>query len=195
MNQAVQGPDKLAYAYRPSLFGMPWEFRLGEHGIDWNAGAKSGHVPYASVRRVRMSFHPTSMQPRFVTEIWADGAPRLLFASTSRKSLVVREEAAARYAEFVAELHRRLAAAGVPARFEQGHRPWQYWPGFAIFALASLALAATVARALREQIWLGGAFAAAFLAIFLWRAGDYFRRNRPRLYRPDRLPSELMPKV
>lgn len=196
VGQEVPAPDHLAYGYRPSLLGAPWDFRLGEHGIDWTVGAKSGHLPYVRVRRVRMSFRPGNMQLyRFVIEVWGEGAPRLVLASTSWKSMVEQERLDRRYAAFVAELHRHLAQAAPPARYEQGTHALRYWPGLAVFVAVSLGLAALTARALQAHAVGGTVLIAAFLALFLWQGGDYFRRNRPRLYRPDRLASELMPKV
>jgi hypothetical protein len=176
--------------------GAPWEFRLGEHGIDWSVGYRSGHLSYAGVRRVRMSYRPGNMQLyRFVTEIWGQGAPRLVLASTSWKSMVEQERLDRRYAAFLAELHRRLAQAAPAARYEQGSGKLRYWLGVGVFVAASLGLAALIARGLQAHAVGGTALIALFLALFLWQGGDYFRRNRPRLYRPDRLPSELMPKV
>ena len=52
------------------------------------------------------------------------------------------------YAAFVAELHRRIALAAPPARFEQGTNPILYWPGLIVFAAVSLGLAFLVVRAL-----------------------------------------------
>jgi hypothetical protein len=78
-------------------------------------------------------------------------------------------------------------------RFEQGSSPVLYWPGLAIFIVVSLALAALVMRGLQAQTMAGAGIVAAFLLIFLWQAGNYFRRNRPGVYRPDALPAALMP--
>ena len=177
------------------MLGAPFEFRLGEHGLDWNLGRKSGRLALASVRRVRMSFRPASMQPhRFVTEIWAEGAPKLELMSSSWKSMVEQERLDAQYAIFVRELHRRLALAQAPARYEQGTNAALYWPGLIVFAAVSLGLAGLIVRALQAHANGGAAFIGVFLALFLWRGGDFFRRNRPRLYRADALPAELMPK-
>jgi hypothetical protein len=38
------------------------------------------------------------------------------------------------------------------------------------------------------------AIVAAFLAFYLWQAGNFFRRNRPGTYRPDALPADVMPR-
>ena len=187
--------DNLAYAYRPSLLGAPAEFRLTGDAIVWSSGQRSGEIPLRNVRLVRMSFKPATMQPqRFVTELWAEGAPRLEIVSTSWKNMVEQERLDARYAAFVTELHRRLALAAVAARFEKGKHPFLFWPGLVFFVLAALALAAAVTRALQIHAIGVGAFIAGLLALFLWQGGNFFRRNRPGHYRPDALPPELLPK-
>ncbi len=185
----------LEYSYRPSLLSAPHGFRVSEYGLDWSVSGRSGHVAWPDVTRVRMSYRPTSMQPtQFVTEIWAQDAPKLTVMSTSWKSMVVRERLDAAYTAFIVELHRRLARARARALFEQGTNPLRYWPGLTVYVAVSLMLAALVARELQARVIGGALFAAAFLALFLWRGGDYFRRNRPRLYRADKLPADLLPK-
>lgn len=186
----------IVYAYKPSLVGAGWEFRLGEHGLDWATGARSGRVQYRDVRRVRMSYKPVSMQThRFVTELWAEGAPKLQIISTSWKSLVEQERLDRPYAAFVRELHRRIAAAPAPARFEQGSTPLIYWPGVAVLAAMSLGLALLIVRALQAGSMSGAAIVAGFFALFLWQGGNFFRRNRPGLYRPEALPDLVMPRA
>lgn len=183
------------YSYRPSLLGAPWEFKLSDNGIDWIAGARSGRVPFRNIRRLRMSYRPMSMQSyRFVTELWAEGAPKLQIASSSWKSMVEQERLDDSYAAFVSELHRRIAAAATSARFEQGSSPVSYWPGLLVFVAVGLGLAALVARALQANAAGAAALIGGFLLLFLWRGGDFFRRNRPRLYRPDDLPADVMPR-
>jgi hypothetical protein len=195
-DQAAPPPSDLAYAYRPSLLGAPIEFRLKGEVLDWSAGSRSGHVPLHNVRLVRMSFKPASMQPhRFITELWAEGAPRLEIVSSSWKSMVEQERLDAPYVAFVTELHRRIALARAPARFQQGKHALLYWPGLALFVVVALLLAALVPRALQAHTLGGAAFIIAFLALFLWQGGNFFRRNRPGNYRPDALPPELLPKV
>jgi hypothetical protein len=193
---AASPQQTLDYAYRPSLLGAPIEFRLTGNALDWTAGRRSGRVMLRDVRMVRMSFRPASMQPyRFITELWAEGAPRLEIISSSWKSMVEQERLDAGYVAFVSELHRRIAQAGAPARFVQGKQPMLYWPGLALFVVVGLMLAALVPRALQAHTLGGAAFIVAFLALFLWQGGNFFRRNRPGNYRPDALPPELLPKV
>ncbi len=188
----------LSYSYRPSLLGAPWEFTLTEHGMNWSAGGRSGRVRYRDVRRLRLSFKPVSMQThRFLTEIWAEGAPKLEIVSSSWKSMVEQERRDGPYAAFVAELHARIAREGgpVPVRYDQGASPLVYWPGLVLYTVVALALAAVFVRALEVHAIGGAAFIGAFVALFLWQGGNFFRRNRPGTYRPEALPKELMPRV
>ena len=162
----ARGADEstIAYAYRPSLFGAAWEFVLTDTGIDWVAGSKSGRLPFRNIRIVRMSYKPASMQPhRFVTELWADGAPKLQIVSISWKSMVEQERLDPHYCAFIRELHRRLAKAAPQARFEQGSSPLKYWPGLIVFVIMALALAGLIARGLAAGAWQGAGIVGIFL--------------------------------
>jgi hypothetical protein len=195
MSAQSVGGASTAYTYRPSLLGTPWAFELTEHGIDWTAGNRSGHVAFRAIRRVRMSYRPANMQSyRFVTEIWADGAPKLQIVSSSWKSMVEQERLDDAYSAFVAGLHRRIAASGAPVRFEQGSNAIKYWVGLAVITALTVGLCVLIVRALQANAMGGAAFIAAFLALVLWQSLNFLRRNRPGVYRPDALPPTLMPK-
>src|SRR4029079_17122184 len=71
------------YTYKPSLFGAGCEFELSPDALHWRIGGGSGRIPYGAIRRVRMSFRPAAMQnQRFVTEIRAEGSPKIQIVST-----------------------------------------------------------------------------------------------------------------
>lgn len=200
IDASAQGPTgDIAYSYRPSLLGAAWSFRLTGGGVVWEAGRKSGLVPYRDIRRVRLSFRPVSMQSqRFRCEVWADGAPKLEIVSSSWKTMVeqVRQDKA--YAGFVAELHRRIAQGQKqrrqPVHFEQGSHPLLYWLGLTVFAAVALGLAWLTVRALQADAIGGAVFIGAFMLLFLWQGGKFFSRNRPGVYRADALPDLLVPK-
>jgi hypothetical protein len=184
-----------AYSYRPSLLGAAWEFRLVGDGIDWSAGRKSGHLRYRDIRRVRLSYRPTSMQShRFMTELWAEGAPKLEILSTSWRSMAEQVRMDRPYAAFITELHRRIALAAPPARFEQGSTPLLYWPGLIVFAGVAFGLVLLIVRALQADTKAGAAFVGCFFLLMLWQGGNFFRRNRPGVYRPEVPPADLLPK-
>lgn len=195
---AAENPPagEIAYTYRPSVLGAPWHFALTPEGIAWSAGRRKGVVPYGAIRRVRLSYRPANMQSyRFVTEIWAEGAPRLRIVSTSWKSMFLQERLDQGYAAFVAALHRRLAEAGPSIVYERGTHPLIYWPGVAVFGIVCLAFIVLAVRGLQQNVWAGAAFVVVFLAVFAWHGGNFLRRNRPGTYRPDTLPDALLPKT
>lgn len=184
----------LEYSYRPSLLGAPWEFKLANSGIDWSTGRRAGHIPLAKLRRVRMAYRPTSMQPhRFVTELWSEGMPKLTIVSSTVKGLFEQQRRDKEYSAFIGELHRRIVAAGATPRCERGIHPVLYWPSLVVFGIIVLGLAYVAVRALFGDVKVGALFVAAFLGLFVWRGGNFLRRNRSGLYPPAAPPRELMP--
>ncbi len=194
MTEEREQPAGLSYSYRPSMMSAPREFRLEEEALVWSIGRHSGRMPYDRITRLRMSFRPVTMQlQRFVTEIWSPGTPRLLIASTSWKNMVEQQRHDREYSAFIAELHRRMAAAKSAARFDAGTPVYIFWPGAIVFGLASLGIAALIVRALHAGIYSGAAFIAAFFALFLWQTSAFFKNNRPGRYSPDLPPAHLLP--
>ncbi|HEY1544894.1 MAG TPA: hypothetical protein VGG01_21055 [Xanthobacteraceae bacterium] len=189
-----RSPQAPRYVHKPARFSAVWQFELATDAIEWTAGTRHGRVPYAGIRRMRLSFRPRSMQThRFVAEIWPTGGGKLQLASSSPRSMAEYETQDAAYSVFLAELHRRLAAAQSPASFECGLSSLRYWPGVAIFGGVALMLAALIARALSSANRSAAVALGALLAVFLWQGGVFFQRNRPRNYRPEQPPRDLLP--
>jgi hypothetical protein len=182
------------YAYKPSLLGAAFEFRLAPDAFEWSKGRHTGRALYRDILRIRPSFRPATMQQyRFVTEVWPANAPKLSIASTSWRSMMEQERLDDAYSAFVTELNRRVGAAGGTPVLQTGSPPILYWVGFAVLVAASLGFAALIVRALQVQAWAGAAFVAAFLAVMLWQMGNFFRRNRPGTYRADAVPERVLP--
>ena len=188
-------PISDTYTYRPSAMGAPSQFKLTPSGLEWVAGNKSGRTEFRNIRRLRMSYRPTNMQShRFMTELWADGVPKLRILSSSWKSMFDQERLDRPYSAFVAELHRRIAQSGASPLFEQGSRRLIYWPGVIAFTGVEFGMIMLIVRALQSGAPGGAAFIAAFGLLFAWQGGNFLRRNWPGVYRPDALPAALMPK-
>ncbi|MFZ5689910.1 MAG: hypothetical protein ACOY5F_01510 [Pseudomonadota bacterium] len=205
MNQPAGGSADIEYAYKPSLMGGAWILRLGPDALHWSIGAMSGVVPYASIRRIRLSFRPVTMQSyRFLAEIWADNSRKIPVASASWKSLMEQERLDDGYTRFVTGLHERIAAAGGNPELKAGAVPFLYWPGVAIFvgllvmgvslAFQSLSLGErTIGRPLD---WTQTGAILVLVAMFfwlLWQMGSFFKRNLPRRYTLNAIPADLLP--
>jgi hypothetical protein len=188
--------DDPVYSYKPSLLGAPWQFRLRPDALEWQAGRHQGRAPYRRIARVRLSYRPSTMQTRrFLTEVWVADGPRLPIASASWRSMVEQESLEAAYGAFVRELHQRLAAAETKAIFQTGSPALLYWPGLAIVAAASLAIAVLAVRTLLLGDWAAAAIIAGFFALFAWQSVTFFYRNQPGYYRPEAVPSKLVPRA
>src|SRR5712671_3425791 len=130
--------DDPSYAFKSSLMGAGFEFRLASDALEWRRGGQSGRVPYDRIRRIRLSFRPMTMQNyRFLAEVWPADGPKLQIASTSWKSMFEHERLDAQYAAFVTELNRRTGAAGGPTSFDCGSPGLIYWPGVVVLAGAA----------------------------------------------------------
>ena len=53
---------EFSYAYKSSLMGAPFEFRLAPDALEWRKGGIAGRTPYGRIRRIRLSFRPMTMQ-------------------------------------------------------------------------------------------------------------------------------------
>lgn len=187
--------EEPVYSYRPSLLGQPVEFRLTATALEWRVGYRCGGIPYNEVRRVRLSFRPVTMQfHRFVAEIWPSVGPKLNIVSVSWRSFIEQQRQDDAYRAFLTEFHRRLAAAGSQATFETGTHAALFWPGYVLFLAVTFVIAALLVHALQTGAFTAALMIAAFLVLFLWQAGSYFRRNRPGRYRPDAIPSQVLPR-
>jgi hypothetical protein len=194
MNDGGTGNGPHVYAFKPSLFRGEHEFRLTPTELEYTAGSRSGRLFLRDIRRIRISYRPTSVQSsRFLTEIWPIGAAKLQIASTSRRSMLEGSRHDREYAAFVRDLAARVAAANPEAELEAGTLPIVYWTGLAVFVLLALAIATLAIRALQVEQWAGAAVVGGFLALFLWQIGTFFQRNRPRHFRGDSVPADILP--
>ncbi len=187
------GPQ--TYAYKPSLLGAPWEFRLTDEGFGWQKGRLSGRIPYRDIHRVRLSYRPVTLQThRFIAEIWSAGMPRIVISSSSWRSLVEQERFDGPYSGFIRDLHRRILEAGAKPSFEAGSPRFLYWPGIVMFGLIALGLAALTVRALQEGSLAAAALIGGLLGLFLWQTGSFFQRNYPGSYDPEAIPERVLPR-
>lgn len=184
--------DGQAYLYRASLIGPAHRFELTDDGLAWRIGRRSGVWAYGDIAMVQLSYRPMGMQHRrFRADIRHRDGRRLRILSTSKQTVALMAPQSG-YGAFIVELHRRLGAAGNTAQLCVGLRPGVYRVVAALLALFALAMAALLLRALLIGEWAGAVFIIGFAALFAWQIGGFLRRNRPRGYRWDAVPAELL---
>jgi hypothetical protein len=207
MDEPNGDTSDIVYSYKASLMGGAWILRLAPDGLHWSIGALSGNVPYAGVRRIRLSFRPVTMQSyRFLAEIWGDRGPKISIASASWKSLMEQERQDEAYRQFITALHDRIAAAGGKPELKAGAVPLLYWPGVAIFAALCIMGVSLAFRSMelgenaigQPMDWGQRAAILVLVVMFfwlIWQMGSFFKRNMPRRYSLDAIPADLLPKT
>ena len=193
---ADEPPSDPSYAFKASLIGSMCQFTLKPDALEWQIGSRSGRTRYEAVRAVRLSYRPVTMQSqRFIAEIWAPGSPKIQIVSVSWRSIMEQQRLDGAYAAFIVELHRRLAAAGTPARFSTGLPFATYWVGVVVFGAVLVATGGLLVRAMSFDQWAPMVVVAIFFVVFAYQLGTYFYRNRPGRYRPDAIPAGVLPKI
>jgi hypothetical protein len=186
------------YVFKPSLAGASLEFVLQADRLEVRRGGRTvGLIPYRDIRKIRLAYRPVTMQNhRFLTEIWSSAGPKVSFASSSPRGVIGHESFDDHYKMFVAELHRRVSAAGGTVQYLYGSPALLYWPGVAVFlglCGGVVVLAVQAVQNMESKTWLGMSLVAVMMLYFLWQTGVFFWRNRPGDYRPDALPPQALP--
>ena len=157
-------------------------------------GRRSGVWPYADIASIRLSYRPMSMQSRrFRADIDRAGGERIAILSTTWQTVSLMTPQDQDYRAFVAELHRRMKAAGSKASLIGGIGTVTYAMGVAMLVLLAIAMIALLVRALATSEFTGALFLVGMAVWFAWTIGGFIKRNRPRSYSFDTLPETLLP--
>lgn len=193
---AGEGTPAIRYIHRASLVGSAHEFELTDQGLSWQARGKSGLWPYSDIAAVRLSYRPVSMQSRrFRADVEHKSGQSLAIFSTTWQTIALMVPQDGDYRAFIEGLHARLKAAGGHVALVGGIRPIAYAGGCLLLALAAIAVAALLARAIATGEFAGALFLVGFAALAGWQMGGFIWRNKPRLYTFDDLPGTLLPPV
>jgi hypothetical protein len=182
------------YAYKAALIGAARQFDLTDQGLAWKVGAKSGVWRYADIATVRLSYRPSSMQPRrFRTDIELADRQRVTIFSTSWQTVTLMAPQDKDYTAFVTQLHARMQRAGSQAALLGGLTSGLYIAGAVVVGLVAISILGLLVRALAIGEFAGALFLVGFAALFGWQIGGFMRRNRPQRYSFERLPPALLP--
>jgi len=182
------------YAYKAALIGAARQFDLTDEGFSWTFGAKSGVWRYADIALVRLSYRPSSMQPRrFRADIELGDSQRVTIFSTSWQTVTLMAPQDRDYTAFITQLHARMQQAGSKAALVGGLKSGLYIAASVVVALVAISITGLLVRALATGEFAGALFLVGFAVLFGWQIGGFMRRNRPQSYTFERLPTELLP--
>jgi hypothetical protein len=194
-DRAAEGEGaRTSYAYKASLVSSAQQFELTDEGLSWRIGRRSGVWPYAEIASVRLSYRPMSMQSRrFRADIAKTGGGRIAILSTTWQTVSLMAPQDQGYRAFITELHRRMQAVGSTASLTGGIGMVSYATAVAMLVLLAIAMIGLLVRALATSEFTGALFLIGISIWFAWTIGGFIRRNRPRNYSFDALPTTLLP--
>lgn len=186
--------DGTLYIFKPSLVGGASQFDLTDEGLSWQQKGKHAVWPLEKIAVIRLSYRPVSMQSRrFRADIEGARGERITLYSTTWHTVALMSPQDNGYRAFVVELHRRLAAIGSKAVFVAGINRTIYLAGLIMVGLVGAAMLGLLIRSLITGAFAGALFLIGFAVLFGWQIGGFMRRNRPRGYTFDALPSDVLP--
>jgi len=184
------------YQHNPRPVGGPISFTLNGDRLTVDSGRKVHDVQLGAVESVRMVYEPGRLgRKAFLTKVRMRDGKTFSFSSVSWRSMIEAEQLTGPYRAFTQALFEAIARANPDVRFLAG-KPYWLWLSTAVLAVASLlAMAALIWRALQmgsTSVALLGAF---FALVGVWQIEPMVRLNRPRSFRPEAPPSELLPSL
>ncbi|WP_230530807.1 hypothetical protein [Microvirga roseola] len=184
------------YTHSPRPVGGPISFALKGDRLTVDSGRKVQEVALGAVETVRMTYEPGRLsQKAFRTKVTLKDGKSFTFTSLNWKSLVEAQEMTGEYRAFAQALCDAIARANPEARFVAG-KPWWLWASTTALAFASLlVMAVLIGRALQMGSTGVALMGALFALVGIWQIEPMVRLNKPRPFRPDLPPAELMPRV
>ena len=183
------------YTHNPRPVGGPVSFALQGDRLTVDTGRKVHEVRLGAVESVRLTYEPGRVGQRaFRTRVVMQDGKAFTFTSLNWRSFIEAQELKGEYRAFTQALCAAIAAANPAARFIAGKPGW-LWLATAVVAAASLlGTAVLIWQALRLGS-TGVALMGALLALVgVWQIEPMIRLNKPRSFRPEAVPGELMPK-
>ncbi|MCK1499417.1 hypothetical protein [Bradyrhizobium sp. 188] len=193
-DSGVEPAAGASYAYKASLIGSAHRFELTEEGLSWHIAGRTSLWRYDEISAIRLSFRPVSMQQhRFRADVSHTGGGRIAILSTSWQTAALMAPQDNGFRNFIVALHARMAQAGSHADLTAGLGRRTYATMLAFLAVLAVAMTGLLIRALAIGEFAGALFIIGFAALFAWQIGGFVRRNQPRSYSFDRVPSALLP--
>ncbi len=184
------------YTHSPRPFGGPISFALKGDGLTVDSGRKVREVRLGAVETVRMTFEPGRLgQKAFRTKVVMKDGKSFTFSSINWKSLVEAQELTSEYRAFAQALCAAVARANPKARFIAG-KPWWLWVSTAALGVVSLlAMAVLIWRAFQMGSMGVAGLGVLFAVVGVWQIEPLVRLNKPRPFRAEALPQDLLPKA
>ncbi len=192
---AAASVDPTVYSLRANAFVSRRIYRLTGDALTWEEEGKAlDGVFYDGISEIRLAYEPTrAATNRYRAQIiFREGGMAELFNLDYQGMYDFPDQSRA-YVAFLRELHRRVAAAGKPVHYRQGHSIRVYIVNLLLtaFIVAMIAIA-FVLLATIGLIWIA-AIKLSILLYFIPTLVLYIKRAKPGTYDPLAIPGAILP--
>ncbi len=150
------------------------------------------HIPFASIRRVRLRFEPTRQQPnKYAMHI--EGGDFATITNINYRGIADFEDQSAEYTNFVRAFHEAVTASGAEPEFASGSTPGAYLANILMSVFILTVLAGVGFLALTAGILWLVAVKALIILFYIPNLLRLLKKNKPGQYRPDHLPEQHLP--
>jgi hypothetical protein len=192
-------PASPTYVARANVLEHEAIWRLTSDALELQGGPTAGpdvvmRFPYRDIVGVRLSYAPSRVDSaRYRCDLTMRSGRTIAMLSTHYAGIADFEDRAATYAPFVRTLIAKVAAANPSARFRSGKNPITYWAEhlflLAMVALLIFVLSITGTMPLSDSSWAKLFIIIGFIPLLI----VYTRKNWPNRFKPDAIPSDVLP--
>jgi hypothetical protein len=184
------------YTHSPRPVGGPISFVIKGDRLIVDAGRKVHEVQLGAVETVRMTYEPGRIGHKaFRTKVTLKDGKNFTFSSLNWRSLIEAQEMTSEYKAFAQNLCDAIVRANPQARLIAG-KPWWLWFSTTVVAILSLfVMAYLIWQALQMGSTAVALMGALLAVVGVWQIEPMVRLNKPRFFRSDALPDDLMPKA
>jgi hypothetical protein len=184
----------VSYAHRAKPYAAEAQFVLEPDHVAINQGSRSGNFPYRDIVMIRLIYKPrNTTNEGYQAKLYRRDKKTAALTNLSWKSLVDLERQDVPYSQFVEALISRTAAANPAIVLRAGMARWLH----VVTALAGLSAIVALVIVTAQAILNGGypvaLLTGALTLYFGWWSLRYLGRNRPRGFRADSIPADVMP--
>jgi hypothetical protein len=184
------------YTHSPRPFGGPISFTLRGSRLTVDSGRKVNEVQLGAVDTVRMTYDPGRLaQKAFRTKVTMQDGKSFTFSSLNWRSMVEAQPMTGEYRAFAGALCDAVLRANPNAKFVAGKPLWLWLPSSALAVASLLAMAFLIWRAVQMGATGIALMGALFAVVGIWQIEPMVRLNKPRPFRSEALPEELLPKA
>jgi hypothetical protein len=184
----------LVYEHRAKPYAQEARFEMKPDVLAVTQGSRSGDFAYSDIELIRLLYKPrNTTNEGYQTKLYRKDRRTVGLTNLTWKSLVDLDRKDQDYAVFVRALIGRIAAANPGVVLEAGMPRWLHTVTALAGGIAMLALIFVGVQALRQGGWPMALMTVAIGAYFAWWTARYLGRNRPRRFRPEAIPDDVMP--